>query len=86
MASWARDFTPSRPSSNASPTRSRAKFTNVKRVYFIAGNETVLAALRVALAELGVIRPKAPRKKAKGSVKPAAEKAKRERTTRRARA
>lgn len=71
--------------------RSRAKFTNVKRVYFIAGNETVLAALRVALAELGVIRPKAPRKKkAKGSVKPvkpaAAARVKRKLTTRRARA
>jgi hypothetical protein len=38
--------------------RSRAQFTRVARVYFLAGDETVLAALRVALAELGVIRPK----------------------------
>jgi hypothetical protein len=68
--------------------RSRAKFTKVKRVYFIAGNQTVLAALRVALAELGVIRPKAARKKkVSGSVKPtAAAGAKRKVATRRARA
>ena len=70
--------------------RSRAEFTNVKRVYFIAGDETVLAALRVALAELGVIRPKAPRKKANAPVKPVkpatAARATRKRTTRRARA
>src|SRR5215813_3132356 len=50
--------------------RSRAQFTRVARVYFLAGDETVLAALRVALAELGVIRPKTPRKKANASVKP----------------
>src|SRR5262245_2241827 len=69
--------------------RSRAQFTHVARVYFLAGDETVLAALRVALAELGVIRPKAPKtKKANGlakPLKPAAEKAKRKRATRRAR-
>ena len=65
--------------------RSRAKFTNVKRVYFIAGNETVLAALRVALAELGVIRPKGQKKLA-GLVKPAAGvRSKRKVTTRRTR-
>jgi len=60
----------------------------VKRVYFIAGNETVLAALRVALTELGVIRSKAARKKKlRGSVKPtAAAGAKRKVATRRARA
>jgi len=60
-------------------------------VYFLAGDETVLAALRVALAELGVIRPQALRKKkANGSLKPAkavmAARANRRRTTRRARA
>jgi O-acetyl-ADP-ribose deacetylase (regulator of RNase III) len=70
--------------------RSRAQFTHVARVYFLAGDETVLAALRVALAELGVISPKAPRKKANSPVKPVkvtmAERAKRKRTTRRARA
>jgi O-acetyl-ADP-ribose deacetylase (regulator of RNase III) len=70
--------------------RSRAEFTNVKRVYFIAGDETVLAALRVALAELGVIRPKAPKKKANASVQPlkrsAAARVTQKRTTRRARA
>jgi O-acetyl-ADP-ribose deacetylase (regulator of RNase III) len=68
--------------------RSRAQFTRVARVYFLAGDETVLAALRVALAELGVIRPRAQRKKkAKGSVKPAAvARANPQRTTRRARA
>jgi hypothetical protein len=71
--------------------RSRAQFTHVARVYFLAGDETVLAALRVALAELGVIRPQASRKKkANGSLKPAkavmAARANRRRTTRRARA
>jgi Macro domain len=67
--------------------RSRAEFTRVKRVYFLAGDETVLAALRVALAELEVIRPNARRKKANGSVKhDAATRAKRKRATRRARA
>src|SRR5262249_230501 len=70
--------------------RSRAQFTRVARVYFLAGDQTVLAALRVALAELGVIRPKASRKKkATRSVKPAKAampaRAKPKRTTRRAR-
>jgi len=64
--------------------RSRAQFTRVARVYFLAGDETVLAALRVALAELGVIRHKATRKKTNASVKPAtAARPKRKRTTRR---
>jgi len=62
--------------------RSRAEFTRVKRVYFLAGDQTVLAALRVALAELGVIRPKVPRKRASASVKSAVARAKRKRTTR----
>src|SRR5262252_4807920 len=71
--------------------RSRAQFTRVARVYFLAGDETVLAALRVALAELAVIRPKASRKKkANGSLKPVkaamAARAKPKRARRRARA
>src|SRR5215470_4386955 len=70
--------------------RSRAEFTHVQRVYFLAGDETVLAALRVALAELGVISSKAPRKKANALVKPVkagmAARAKRKRAPRRARA
>ncbi len=37
--------------------RSRAGFTCIERVYFLARDVTVLEGLRVALAELGVIRP-----------------------------
>lgn len=68
--------------------RSRAQFTHVARVYFLAGDETVLAALRVALAELNVIRlSPQKKKKANGSVKPAAmARPKRKRTTREVRA
>ena len=67
--------------------RSRADFTYIERVYFLARNEAVLGGLRVALAELGVIKPKPRRKKADGPVKSTiATRAKRKRTTRRARA
>jgi hypothetical protein len=44
--------------------RSRAEFTCINRVYFLARDETVLGALRVALAELGVISRKRSAKKA----------------------
>jgi O-acetyl-ADP-ribose deacetylase (regulator of RNase III) len=40
--------------------RSRAEFTQVKRVYFLAPTEVHRAGLRVALAELGVTEPWAP--------------------------
>jgi hypothetical protein len=43
--------------------RSRAGFTCVQRVYFLARDETVLQGLRVALAELGIIRPGRPPEK-----------------------
>jgi hypothetical protein len=67
--------------------RSRAEFTYIERVYFLARNEAVLGGLRVALAELGVIRPKPQRKKAGGPVRSAATaRAKRQRATRRTRA
>src|SRR5215471_3497367 len=70
--------------------RSRAEFTQVERVYFLAPTEAHRAGLRVALAELGVTRPEAPREKANTSVMPVkavvAARAKRKRATRRARA
>ena len=44
--------------------RSRAEFTCIERVYFLARDESTLAGLRVALAELEVIKPKPRAKKA----------------------
>jgi O-acetyl-ADP-ribose deacetylase (regulator of RNase III) len=50
--------------------RSRAEFTQVERVYFLAPTEAHRAGLRVALAELGVTRPEAPSEKTNPSVTP----------------
>jgi hypothetical protein len=50
--------------------RSRGEFTCAERVYFLAPDETVRAGLRVALAELGVIKPKPAATKANRSRKP----------------
>jgi len=56
--------------------RSRAEITKVKRVYFLAPTETVLTGLRVALAELGLIRPKPTRHRANAAHAPARQPAK----------
>jgi O-acetyl-ADP-ribose deacetylase (regulator of RNase III) len=70
--------------------RSRAEFTQVERVYFLAPTEAHRAGLRVALAELGVTRPEVPSEKINPSVTPVkaviASRAKRKQATRRARA
>lgn len=50
--------------------RSRAGFTCVDRVYFLARDETVLQGLRVALAELGVTRPRPRGERARPSSGP----------------
>ncbi len=50
--------------------RSRAAFTQIKRVYFLAPTEVHRAGLRVALAELGVTEPWVP--EAEGSSPPKA--------------